>query len=177
MIESSSTTKKRFIKAIVILLLAVVLVMTFIFFCFFISEYWFRLIEYAPKDFLPDLEKEAGVKLPSDITDVKTAKAFLREDTVIFIIKFVAKPEVVDEFIKSLPLSTGMGSESYDREHDTRNRFGYWRPPKWFREEISHGKMVLYHADYTALGMRIYVDTSDEKSFVVYIEGVYHQRP
>lgn len=75
-----------------------------------------RPVECAPEDLIPDLEKMFDINFPKVIKEIKTAKKLGSWDsnTIHFIVKFCAEPDIVDKFLKSFP--KGVGLVSYDPE-------------------------------------------------------------
>ena len=134
------------------------------------DEYSLRPIECSPNDLIPDLEKTFDINFPKVIKEIKTAKTLGSWDsnTIHFIVKFCAEPDIVDTFVKSFPRGIGWGS--YDPEWDMRS-VDISHAPDWFTETITQGKM----GDYWLAGpkMSIYIDTSVETNFVVYLHGFY----
>jgi len=130
-------------------------------------EYSLRPIECSPEDLIPDLEKTFDINFPKGIKEIKTAKTLGSWDsnTIDFIVKFCAEPDIVDTFIKSFP--QGVVLEDYDPEWDMRS-VGITSAPAWFTMPIQKGRM----GDIPGYGDKeIYIDTTNEKEFVVYFYG------
>jgi len=127
-----------------------------------------RPVECTPQDLIPDLEEMFNIDFPKDIKEVKTAKTMPLDGAIFFIVKFITEPEIVDTFVQSF--SRGIGWGSYDPEWDMRS-VDISHAPDWFTETITQGKM----GDYRLAGpkMSIYIDTSVETNFVVYLHGFY----
>lgn len=137
-------------------------------------DYHYRYVECGPQEMLVDLGRVFHVDFPQDIKHVKAAKSVPDEHgDVLFIVKFIAEPNAVDRFLKSFPEKPlKIELEPYEPEFDRRRSPGYWPPPKWFTKPIRQGKKGAY---ILADGKKdIYIDTTDEKGFVVYITGWYH---
>jgi hypothetical protein len=130
--------------------------------------YMSRPVECTPEDLMPSLENIFNIDFPKDIKEVKTAKTIPLDGATFFIVKFIAEPEIVDTFVKSFSIGIGWGS--YDPEWDMRS-VDISNAPDWFTETITQGKM----GDYWLAGpkMSIYIDTSVETNFVVYLHGFY----
>jgi len=85
-----------------------------------------------------------------------------------FIVKFTAEPAIVDKFMRSFP-SFRIGP--YELEYDGRKCFGAPQYiPECFTEPIQQGKMRRVPGKED---VDIYIDTTDERSFVVYMQGFY----
>jgi hypothetical protein len=138
-------------------------------------EYAERYIECDYKEFINNLEDAFGFDFPEDIRNTKTAKTVPMENTTLFIVKFSGYPSTVNEFLKSFPETYLLRLKlmPYSLEDDERITPGRWPPPEWFTEGIQQGKRGRYScADAT---LRIYIDSSDDDNFIVYIHGaIYH---
>ena len=134
-----------------------------------------RYVECHPAELLPYLEKGCSLEFPSDVKELKTAKTPVIEDVVDFLLKFATEPNAVNRFLESFP--EGIAKEmlhetarSYKKEKDTRSSH-VGGVPKWFRSPIQQGSIARYHGSH--LRMTIYVDTTNEEVYVVYIDGFY----
>jgi hypothetical protein len=130
--------------------------------------------ECNPERMVSHLEKTFVIDFPEDITKVRTAKSFGWDDSIGFMVKFVAEPNSVDRFLKSFPKEGNLSQ--YRVEDDIRDTRTY--VPKWFSEPIIQGKEAspsLVSRDYGKAGsdLSVYIDTTNEKGFVVYIHGGY----
>jgi len=117
------------------------------------------------------VEKLLKVNFPDEIQVARSAKAENWEnDSIHYLVKFNAKPNKVNEFLKSFSKKTKY--EPYNAKSDYRLGFAF-NAPKWFTEPpIKKGKEVYiswtgYPATY------IYIDETNEKLFVVYMLGSY----
>ena len=138
---------------------------------FKIRDYQERYRECTPQELLLDLEEAFDINFLSDIKELKTAKTPVLDGSILFMVKFSAEPDEVDRFFESFPHSPfRVEFEPYNIDCDKRSL--HVRPsPPWFREPIPEGKMGRYRQ---ASGkQRIYIDTTDENSSVVYIDGFY----
>ncbi len=126
-----------------------------------------RPVECSPQNLIPDLEEMYDIDFPKDIREIKTAKSIPIKDHITFIVKFIAEPDIVDIFIKSF--LKGIVLVKYDPEWDVRSA-SVLPLPAWFTKPIQQGKMgeVPGHGDN-----EIYIDTINEKEFVVYFFGYY----
>ena len=129
-------------------------------------------IRRNPKKVIAHWERVFETDFPDDIQNVKAATAWLGWDNghTAYIIKFRIEPNSLNSFVTLRNLKT------YNRENDERNR-EIIPFPKWFTRPIQKGKMgkvslsaPKHHASYS---FYIHIDTSDEKSFIVYMGGVY----
>ncbi len=122
-------------------------------------------IRRNPKKTIAHLERIFEIDFPDDIQDVKAAKAFLEWDNWrTYIIKFKVDPNTLDSFINIERLSR------YDPNEDERSE-DIFPPTKWYSEPIQKGRMGTIDLDSRRGGgydAYVYIDTSDEKSFVVY---------
>ena len=167
---------KQIIKALAMLLLLIAIIcagfLGFVYFGFQLRDYQLRHIECSPQGLVSNIEKVFDVNLPDDIKEVKAAKSKPVEGRIFFIIKFITEPSEIDRFIKSFQKERlKIELEPYNAESDLRHLAGFWRPPRWFRKPIEQGKKYRYRPSHAS--MNIYIDTADERNFVVYIEGSY----
>ena len=131
-----------------------------------------RYIECNPESLLQKLEKKFGIDFPVGIKQIKTAKTLIiNEESVRFIVKFAADPNTVDRFLASFPKEAlGVDLEPYAVEFD--GRCSITSPlPRWFKEPIRQGKWGYYGFGYG--DQHIYIDTTNRKSFIVYVYGSY----
>ena len=155
-----------------ILVMAGVVLILFLDLPFFIGDMY---IERAPERMLNHLEKTFVIDFPEDITEVKAAKTPGSWDGAIgFMVKFAADPNTVNRFFKSFQQEVNL--HPYTREDDSRDIL---KPaPKWFLEPIKQGKEAgpsLVSRDYgkASSHLSVYVDTTNQENFVVYIHGGY----
>lgn len=130
-----------------------------------------RYVECDSKQLLSALERTFEISFPTQIQGLKTAKTAKHgiDSSISFIVKFTAKPETVNKFLESFP--DGLAFDiHYNEEDDLRSAY-VWPPPRWFTEPIAQGKMCEYRLAGPKL--KIYIDTSDETNFVVYLRGYY----
>jgi len=130
--------------------------------------------ECNPERMVSHLEKTFVMDFPEGITEVRAAKSFGWDDSIGFMVKFADDPNSVDRFLKSFPKEVSL--YQYRREGDIRNSRTY--TPKWFSQPITQGKEaspILRSRDYgkASSHLSVYIDTTNEKSFVVYIHGGY----
>lgn len=127
-------------------------------------------IRRNPKKVIAHWERVFENDFPDDIQNVKAATTWLGWDNghTGYIIKFRIEPNSLNSFVKFRNL------KQYIREDDERHR-EIIPLPKWFTRPIKKGKMgkvslsaPKHHASYS---FDIYIDTSDEKIFVVYMVG------
>ena len=132
-------------------------------------------IERAPERILTHLEKTFVIDFPKCIREVKAAKTLGSWDGAVgFMIKFAADPNTVDRFLNSFQEEVNLSQ--YRVDDDIRDIL---KPaPKWFSESITQGKRSgfgLVSRDYGKAGsdLYVYIDTTNQESFVVYIHGGY----
>jgi hypothetical protein len=131
--------------------------------------------ECDPERMVSHLEKTFVIDFPEQqIKEVRAAKSFGWDHSVGFKIKFVADPNAVDRFLKSFPKEVNL--YQYRREDDIRDTSTY--TPKWFSEPITQGKEaspIFRSRDFGKAysHLSLYIDTTNEQSFVVYIRGSY----
>jgi hypothetical protein len=130
--------------------------------------------ECNPERMVSHLEKTFVIDFPDGITEIRTAKSFGWDDSIGFMVKFVAEPNSVDRFLNSFQEEVNLSQ--YRVEDDIRNARTY--VPKWFSEPIIQGKETrpsFRSRDYgkASSHLSVYIDTTNEKSFVVYIHGGY----
>lgn len=128
-------------------------------------------IRRDPKKIIARLEGAFVVDLPEKFKDARAATAWLGWDNGYtgYIIKFRIEPNALQSFVKLENLNP------YDRDADERDK-NIIPMPKWYTQPIQRGKMGTielsspkYKVDCSA---DIYIDTSDEKNFIVYMGGV-----
>jgi hypothetical protein len=129
-------------------------------------------VERNPKKIIAHLEKILEVDFPEDIKETKAATTWIGWDPPgSYIIKFRVDPNVLESLIKIERLRRYKPSED-ERGEDILP------PPKWYIEPIQEGKMgtLTLHSPRGKFecDAEIYIDTSEEKSFVVYIRGGYY---
>jgi len=107
--------------------------------------------------------------------EIRAAKTPVSWDGAVgFMIKFAADPNTVDRFLKSFQEDVEL--YPYTHENDIRDIL---KPaPKWFSESITKGKTAgfgLVSRDYgkASSNLYVYIDTTNQESFVVYIHGGY----
>ena len=131
-----------------------------------------------PEKMLSYLEKTYGIDFPEDIKDVKAAKgAYGWGGESSFIIKFAAKPDVFKKFLKSVP-GNRYKLEPYSPLQDKRLRLLAPYVPQWYKEPITKGNMChikveMAHIKNVDFLITIYIDTSAETTFIVYMWGTY----
>lgn len=132
-----------------------------------------RYIECDSEQLLVGLEPVFGFDFPEHIRDVKAAKTIRFGWANLFIVKFTAEANTVEQFLKSFP-ETILESRSkpYYPCSDMRETVGSWPPPKWFTQPIQQGK----HSEYGHGSLEIYIDTTDDKNSVVYMRGFSRKR-
>jgi len=154
-----------------ILIVAGVALMFFLGLPFYLTGIYF---ECNPERMVCHLEKTFIIDFPEDITEVRTAKSYGWDDSIGFMVKFIAEPNSVERFLKSFPKEVSL--YQYRVEDDTRDARTY--VPKWFSEAITQGKEAspsFRSREYGKAGsdLSVYIDTTNEKRFVVYIHGGY----
>ena len=133
-------------------------------------------IERDPEHMVSHLEKTFVIDFPEQIGEVRAAKTPVSWDGAVgFMVKFVAEPNSVDKFLKSFEQKVEL--YPYIPDRDIRGTFVV-HEPGWFTEAIKRGKMAspsLVRRDYgkASSDLSVYIDTTNEKSFVVYIHGGY----
>jgi len=129
--------------------------------------------ECNPERMVNHLEKTFIIDFPEGITEVRTAKSFGWDNSIGFKIRFIAEPNTVDRFLKSFQEEVDL--YPYSPDQDLR---GSVYDPRWFMVPIKQGKMTspsFRSREYGKAGsdLSVYIDTTNEKSFVVYIIGGY----
>jgi hypothetical protein len=178
MIEAHRVLKKEGAWSLfkVIALSTVVLGLVILLIVFVTNYFWarifdgrFRFRECEPAALLPEVEEQLEIKFPVEITEVTTARTAGSWDspttTSFFNIKFSSDPDTVDTFLTSFP--TKINLRVYEHDLDRRKISGL-RTPKWFTEPITKGKEWSWGGS-----IDVYIDTTDERSFVVYFRGYY----
>lgn len=166
---------KRTIKLLAVVLggivLAFAIVVGLMFLRIGISQYQSRFVEYQPKQVLPVLERVFNFNFPADIKEVKTAQTISRDGFIHFIARFVAEPDTIQRFLESF---TDMNMfQPYKSEADLRD-WGFWPPPRWFKKPIKQGRIYADTIARPGRNLRqIYIDTTNEKDFLVYMQGSY----
>lgn len=128
-------------------------------------------IECAPEELMLILEKAFNTSFPEEIEAIRTARTMGQISTVSFIIRFSAEPNVVDAFLRSFPEEISH-VEEYDPQGNPRAVCD--STPAWYTEPIQQGKVhytfsgLPYHSNYG-----IYVDTTNERKFIIYWSGFY----
>ena len=134
-----------------------------------------RYIERNPKKIIAQLERVFAVDFSEEIKEVKAASTRIQWDgNVDFILKFTAEPDALNGFLKL----------EHTRIYETKNdQRGYRaRTPKWFIKPITNGTIGKIRLEPrnekiadTVSGqlLYIYIDTTDRRSYVVYIDGAY----
>ncbi|MHC4499050.1 MAG: hypothetical protein ACYS21_08075 [Planctomycetota bacterium] len=132
-----------------------------------------RCILYSPEELLPQLQKLFDVNFPEDIENLKTAKSVPIEGVVYYILKFNSKPQTVERFLKASGEEIELGP--YRPDWDRRGSLLPRPVPRWFREPIERGNMGVL--SYSVKGsMILHIDTHDDSSYVVYIQGSFYTR-
>lgn len=171
-----SNSKKNLIIVLSILALAVVIGFCMIALVIGIRAYQQRYIECDPKKLLSIVELVFDVNFPVNIEDVKAAKTQSIERYEKFIVKFCADPNIVSRFLESVKDSSR--SVPYERKHTFTT--GGWPSPGWARATINQGRKYTLHSTdkqpSVSTNVDLYVDTTDKKNIVVYLEGTYRTR-
>ena len=129
-----------------------------------------RHIECDPAQLTASLEDIFGFDFPKDIQDINSAKTVPISDAVLFIVRFTADPNKVEQLLKSFPEAIPeFRLEPYDVRVDRRKTCGYWLSPEWFTQSIQQGKQGDYSAGFGRL--EIYIDSTDDENFIVYMHG------
>lgn len=143
----------------------------------FLGAYWIYqsggYIRRNPKKVIARIEKIFEIDFPDEIKDVRTATTWMEWDNwTTYIIKFRVEPKSLNTLIKIEHLSP------YDPNDDERMKSLDLPMPKWYAQPIQQGNVGTLtlrsprgHVSHEAC---VYVDTSDDKTFVVYIHGSYH---
>ncbi|MHC4111520.1 MAG: hypothetical protein ACYSUY_10610 [Planctomycetota bacterium] len=167
----SQTSDKRIAPVLAILILAVLVVLVGILIRFEARRENIY-IECDPIKMIVHLEKIFKIDFPEEIKGAKASKTrgCSWDRWSEFMLKLDAEPNDVNTFLGSFPEKIHF--KPYERKKDFRGGPGII--PAWFKEPIQQGKYSLE----SLRGPRkvihnIYVDTTDEKNFVVYIEGSY----
>lgn len=173
--------KRKWIKRLIVcfVILLTILLTVFLYCLLSAREYFnglaykYRYRECAAEELLPDLERVFDVNFPEVIKEIKTAKTpgSWDSNTSNFIVKFCAEPDTVNTFLRSFPEDRlhKVKLYPYASEFDRRNSSSTRPPPEWFTEPITKGEMGGYRLAGPKL--KIYIDTSDETNYVVYLHG------
>jgi hypothetical protein len=139
---------------------------------FMIRDYQTRYVECPPEKLLPLIENVSEVRFPKDIREVRAAKSIRPiEGNYLFLVKFIAEPNVVEEFTNTFRLGDEkIVLDNYDKDEDSRNKYAYF-PPKWFKMPIKEGKHTGISID--CHGGILFIDTSDPKNYIVYLKGFH----
>lgn len=163
---------KNQLKPLGIVFLVVVILVVLVHLLFLLRFYARRCVECQPEELLPALEKVFDINFPDSLKKTKTAKSMAVEGDFTFLVRFVTDSDSAKQFIRSFPGGQNrIGLELYDRDCDLRKTAGFWRPPKWFTETISQGKMGKYDNIQRYGEMTIYIDVADDRNNVVYLNG------
>jgi len=145
-----------------------------------LGAYWIvelgGYIERNPKKMIAHLERTFVIDFPEEIKEVKAAKTPVSWDGAVgFMVKFTADPNAVDRFLKSFRQNIEL--HRFNPELDTRGT-AVIPEPGWFAEPIRYGKEaspILVSRDYgkASSHLSVYIDTTNQESFVVYIHGGY----
>ena len=154
-----------------ILVIAGVTLMFFLGLPFYLTGVYF---ECDPVRMVSHLEKTFIIDFPEQqFKEIRTAKSFGWDNSVGFKIRFIAEPNTVDGFLKSFQEEVDL--YPYSPDQDVR---GSVYDPRWFMVPIKQGKKAnpsFRSREYGKAGsdLSVYIDTTNEKSFVVYIRGGY----
>jgi hypothetical protein len=129
-----------------------------------------RCVECNSQEVIQSLEKVFGIKFPVGVTDINTAKSIPIDGAIHSIVRFRAKPIIVEKFFESFHKQPQF--ELYGMDGDRRNS-DLSPVPNWFDTPIQDGNIGIYtSANYKGY-MEIYIDTSDEETFIVYLKSLY----
>jgi hypothetical protein len=132
-------------------------------------DYQQRCVECDPNKIINTLENIFDANVPEDIEEVKAAESPSIDGAVIFILKFTAKPDVVDRFLHSFSEQKKLDRTPYKIGDDYRATSGTWPQPDWFVKPIKNGKQGSY---FQAFGyINFYIDTTDESKYMIYLHG------
>lgn len=133
-------------------------------------NYMQRLQECSAKELIPDLEKTFDINFPDDIEDVKTAKTIPIDGTIMFALKFAAKPETVSKFFSSLPEQIRLYKEEYLITRD-RRADKHYPPPEWFTMAIRNGNIIFY--SLAGGKVTFYIAAENQDKYIVYLDGFF----
>lgn len=137
-------------------------------------EYSERFIECDPQQIMVRLERIFDIDFPDEIRGVKAATSrghWLQSNIISFKVKFTAEPDTVAKFFVSFPRKILF--EPYKASSDARGS-DLRRTPGWFKKPIQRGKVGAGGVSGRGKNIeRIYIDTGNEKNFVVYLRGFY----
>ena len=141
---------------------------------FGIRVFQFRYINCAPNELIPVIKNVFGLDFPKDIKELKTAKTSM-DRAVLFLVKFKAEPNGIDRLIGSIQ-SYKIGPEPYKRGYTFIFANGF-PAPAWARKSIKQGIKYTFHSVKGEIGStaHIYIDDTDKKNMIVYIEGDYDE--
>jgi hypothetical protein len=140
--------------------------------------------EYNPDKMVTYLERRYDINFPEAPTKIKAARSGKWGGYSSFLLKFTAKPSDVEKF-----LSTAVGSSlhNYDPQRNPKYH-SFQTVPEWWKEPIEKGKRGKIYVKNTFIedvktpvesdiesSIRIYIDTSNEKKYVVYLRGAYSE--
>lgn len=117
------------------------------------------------------IEKHYTISFPQSMNNVKVAEAYIGFDgSSMFIIKFHMNPEELGSFLSQFDETTD-NMIPYASKVDKRGSDEY---PEWFQSPIENGwigEIDIYGVSNNRPD--IYIDSSNEKECIVYMEGLY----
>jgi hypothetical protein len=175
----SGTSVKRIIPFLAITILGL-LVLVVSFDVLIESRLQNKYTECDPKEMVAHLEKIFEVHFPEEIKESKAARTrgSWWEEDVTFMVKFAAEPNFVDRFLESFPEKIHF--QPYQYKEDLRGFTDIPSSQSWFTNPIQQGKSSMGGLGESIKNIHwiyhIYIDTTDERNFVVYIEGIYSRK-
>jgi len=134
--------------------------------------------EYNPDKMVAYLEKRYDINFPENAGEIKAARSGSGWDGASnFLLKFTAKPSDVEEFLRT---AAYFHLRLDLPKHDYRYDESYESVPEWWKEPIEKGQRwnmyvkdsFVENADVGST-IYVYIDTSNDKTYVVYLRGTY----
>ena len=129
-------------------------------------------VECDPNELLPNIEKLFNINLFVDAKQIKTAKSIPIEGGIYFLVKFILDSNTVKDFLSTFPENSTLGT--FQQNKNVRR----WQPstviPKWYLEPIKQGEVWKLDSKYGTIYFNF--DTTNKKTFVVYLNGYYMKR-
>jgi len=172
-LPKASRAMRKFIIILLIIVASVVTIEGLFLLSLKIRFWQQRYRECDPGIILPSLERAFGVNFPE--VKIKAAKAHLfdGQESDLYLLKFASEPEEVEQLIDSLDKNEKITvfCEPPDKDSDVPIQDLIpkrdWLP----RRPMTQGKM--YYIKGLKIDMTIYIDTTNENKYTVYVKGDY----
>ena len=160
-----------------VLALAVLSIVSFGIIENYLMHEWGKFRDCSADKMVVYLENRYNIDFPENIKDVKAAKTWRSWDGgANFILRFTAEANDVARFLESIPQKRYTLGAYLPGEDD---RFIHASSvPKWYLDKIDEGKIGSLHLSVAYIKnvgfpTKIYIDTANAKSHVVYMKGNY----